>query len=767
MFFLHFIYGVIIYHISHYFFRISILITLFLSWRESINKRYINVFFLIFGIFYSFLRYQGTSQIDLNIGDYLYGKFGQYTVSHNAADGKYIQEFFVKVCDFIECPDKIYLISDNPYPVASMAWVRLKIKERSSSLIPGIIQRRDYAGYPEEVFFVEEGKNIFDLFEIQRERLHEFYLKHFNKDVSTFLSAVVIGIRDINHDVTESFRRTGLSHLLSISGTHFGFLSFIIFISIKTIIKFLPYRFLHIITTYLSLNMISATLTIPVNFFYLMLSGFNIPVIRSFIMVSLFLVGMLSEKRGYWLHTLIFAGFVIVLINPDAVFDISFILSFTAVFFIGLTNEVFLKKDIDIKPSSGFKRVYEWLKNSFFISFGATIGTLPVVIYLFYYIPLFAIFTNLIITPLVCFILLPIILLSSFMYLMAGIFPFEDIISFLSENTIDVIRFIASFRYADIPVGAVPLIVPFLMYSTILTLIYKKRIFAMVSVLVLISILFINIFFKPDFSVTFLDVGQGESTVITLPDRRVLVIDTGRRGHEVSHYLRYMGRRDVDILILSHVHDDHAGGINRLMKVFTVRELWDNGMIIYPEEILSQVIKRSLSRGDIIRGKDYIIEVLHPYEGFYTFRGDGYDEENNSSLVLRIGYKGRYLLFTGDIEEEALEDLNNIPSFLRSDILKVPHHGSSVSANPDFFENVKPQISIISTGKDNPFGHPHRLLLDFLSYSRIYRTDKDGTIKISINDNGINVKIIKNYLLQKGYGTKEEMMNMLNLIRTF
>ncbi len=767
MFFLHFIYGVIIYHISHYFFRISILITLFLSWHESKNKRYINVLFLILGIFYSFLRYSETPQIDLNGGTYLYGKFGQYTVNHDSKESGYVQEFFVRRCDSIECPGKVYLVSDNPYPVNSVVEVQLRIKEMSPGLVPGIVKRRDYTGYPEEVFFVEGGNDILDLFEIQRARLHELYLKHFNKDVSTFLSAVVTGIRDFNHDVTESFRKTGLSHLLSISGTHFGLLSFVIFMSVRTIIRFLPYRFLHIITTYLSLNMISAIITFPVNLFYLMLSGFKVPVVRSFIMVSLFLIGVLSERRGYWLHALIFAGFVIVLINPDAVFDISFILSFTAVFFIGLTNDFFLKKDLDKKPSSGFRRVYGWLKNSFFISSGATIGTLPVVIYLFYYIPLFAIFTNLIITPLVCFILLPIILLSSFMYLMTGIFPFEDIISFLTENTIDVIRFIASFRYADIPVDAVPLIVPLLMYSTILTLIYKKRIFAMVSVLVLTFILSINTLFKPDFSVTFLDVGQGESAVVNLPDRRVFVIDTGRRGYEVAHYLRYMGRKEVDALILSHIHDDHTGGINRLIKVVTVREIWDNGMIIYPDEIVSKVIKRSLSRGDIIRGRDYIIEVLHPYEGFYTSQGDEYDEENNSSLVLRIGYKGRYLLFTGDIEEEAMEDLNNIPSFLKADILKIPHHGSSVSANPDFFENVKPRISIISADRDNPFGHPHKEILDFLSYSRIYRTDRDGTIKISINDDEINVKISKDYSLKRGYELRDEMMNMLNLVRTF
>ena len=104
---------------------------------------------------------------------------------------------------------------------------------------------------------------------------------------------------------------------------------------------------------------------------------------------------------------------------------------------------------------------------------------------------------------------------------------------------------------------------------------------------------------KKDLSVTFVDVGQGDSAVMELPDKKTIVVDTGRTGKETAAYLRYQGKRDIDALVLTHSHPDHTGGMEYLMKRFSVKEIWDNGRIFYPPELHINAHHRILERGDI------------------------------------------------------------------------------------------------------------------------------------------------------------------------
>jgi competence protein ComEC len=274
---------------------------------------------------------------------------------------------------------------------------------------------------------------------------------------------------------------------------------------------------------------------------------------------------------------------------------------------------------------------------------------------------------------------------------------------------------------------------------------------------------------KKDFSVTYLDVGQGDSAVIELPHQKTIVIDTGRSGRETASYLKYKGKQVIDALVLSHIHPDHTGGLDYLVKQFKVKELWDNGKMILPENIMSYVgdKQRILQRGDKIEGKGYTMHILHPYPEFYSLYGNEYIEANNDSLVIKIKGGNASFLFAGDVEEEAEKDLLHIGPWLRSDVIKVPHHGGKTSAYKPFFELVSPGIAVISLGRNNAFGHPHDEMLDVLQGARIFRTDTDGAVKIQESTHGLKIKTFKDFQLERTGSFAVEFQNIRRLFRTW
>ena len=274
---------------------------------------------------------------------------------------------------------------------------------------------------------------------------------------------------------------------------------------------------------------------------------------------------------------------------------------------------------------------------------------------------------------------------------------------------------------------------------------------------------------KKDFSVTYLDVGQGDSAVIELPDQKTIVIDTGRSGRETASYLKYKGKQVIDALVLSHIHPDHTGGLDYLVKRFKIRDLWNNGRMILPENIMSYVgdKQRILQRGDTIEGKGYTMHILHPYPEFYSLYGNEYVGANNDSLVIKIEGRNSSFLFAGDVEEEAEEDLSSLGKLLRSDVIKVPHHGGKTSAYKPFFESVSPEVAAISLGKNNAFGHPHDKMIDTLQGVRIFRTDTNGAVKIKESKNGLEIKTFRDFQLEKTRSFDTELQNIKRLFQTW
>jgi competence protein ComEC len=348
--------------------------------------------------------------------------------------------------------------------------------------------------------------------------------------------------------------------------------------------------------------------------------------------------------------------------------------------------------------------------------------------------------------------------------------------------------YIAEWEFVDIEIPAFPLILLVIFYLGILVYIFltinRQReignkqnepentsavyriwhIALPVSIAIIPVVLYVGIkFFEPDrMTVTFLDVGQGNSAVVELPDKKVLVIDTGRSGFQTANFLRYRGIKKIDALVLSHGSLDHTGGLNRILNDFNVREIWDNSRLIYSDGLPNDIVHRRLERGDTAEGRGYRITVLHPYDGFYTmFSGS---DENNDSLVIRIDGIINSFLFTGDIEQEAQEDLWHLGRHLKSNIIKVPHHGSRTSASEIFFSAVSPDIAVISAGRKTRYGHPHDEMLQLLEGVKVLRTDIDGAIGIrEMKDGSLIVRTWNEFRIAEAKTVRDELMNFKKL----
>jgi competence protein ComEC len=248
-----------------------------------------------------------------------------------------------------------------------------------------------------------------------------------------------------------------------------------------------------------------------------------------------------------------------------------------------------------------------------------------------------------------------------------------------------------------------------------------------------------------DLTVHFIDVGQGDAVLIECDDYdQWALIDAGDRFKDPVAKLRsYLESQDVGtihLLVATHPHADHIGGMSMVLQEFTVLLVADSGYEAtsalwrdYKEFLMTTPIPVIFPRrGDVIQLGNLELYVLHPSDPV-----DRYANTNNSSVVIRLEYGDVSFLFTGDVEAEGesemLSELGNSASeLLDVDILKVAHHGSKTSSSEAFLSVVTPEVAVISVGEGNRYGLPDEETLDALAEvgAEVYRTDYDGTVVI-------------------------------------
>ena len=243
--------------------------------------------------------------------------------------------------------------------------------------------------------------------------------------------------------------------------------------------------------------------------------------------------------------------------------------------------------------------------------------------------------------------------------------------------------------------------------------------------------------------VHYLDVGQGDSIFIELPNAQSMLIDAADRnyGEGIVDYIEDCGYSQIDYLIATHPHADHIGSMSYVVDNMNIGSVYmpkvSTNTKTY-EKLLTSISDKGLKIKTATAGLSIIDEGNLTADVVAPIEIDS-DNLNNCSIVLKLTYKDKSFLFTGDAEHE---ELKQITADITADVLKVGHHGSGTSTNKDFLEQVNPSISVISVGKNNDYGHPHKSAMTALKKSgcELYRTDKDKTVVVTSEGSTLTVE---------------------------
>lgn len=604
-----------------------------------------------------------------------------------------------------------------------------------------------------------------------RRPIRENFGKRLSPRNNALYRALILGEKQSIHpELRETFNAAGLGHVLAVSGLHIGLIAWLFFWVFRYFLSF-SYR----LTLKTDIKKIAAFMTCFPVVIYTCLAGFHISSQRAMIMIIMYLFSiMLAREKEAW-STLAFAALVILALDPDSLFSISFQLSFAAVTgILWLTPVIYGKMPASFRSSGetgGLTRLPAYISGLVIVTASAVIFLLPVTAFYFHRISVVSIPANMMAVPLLGFCILPFGFLSCLLFHISSSLSnlFLDIGSWGLDWMMNVIGFWAEFQWANFWIFSPSILEIILFYGFLFFLLRIRRFpWARAGLMVILTISVIDAAYwlymtrwNPCLKITYLDVGQGNSALIQFPGRKRMLMDGGGFAKGtfdvgrmvVAPFLFRSKILRVDYLVLSHPQSDHMNGLRFMASHFRPVEFWYNGQDIETpafkglmDTIHSKNIKillpAALSKGREISGVK--IEVLHPPAGrSFTIPYEGTGDLNNHSLVIKLSYQGVSFLFPGDIEKEGESAvLSNGGPALHSDVLLAPHHGSGTSCTIPFLEMVRPEVCVISSGTGNYFGFPHQETLKRLNRMgcRVIRIDRVGAVQVSAGKNGLKIK---------------------------
>lgn len=593
---------------------------------------------------------------------------------------------------------------------------------------------------------IEHQKNLSNfklLIHKIREKLKQNIQELLTKETYALGIGILIGDNSrINEKIVEDFKNSNLSHMLAVSGAHINYV--VLTVSILFTKKRAGIKAQRVVTIMMML-------------FFMELTQMTSSVVRAGISCIIYMLASLLYRKADVINAMAISTLLILLNNPFKLFDIGFQLSYA-----GTLGIILFCKLINIPIKN---KLLKYLKGSIIISISANIFIIPIMMYQFNTISLTFILSNLLAGPLlgISIILEIIVLLISFMSINIAAIP-AKVLNILLILIINIANWFSNIEISKIYV-ITPQIISIVAYYLICAAIILKKKNRKIIVIIMLTVLIINLFPTPKkLRINFIDVGQGDSTLIRTETNKVILIDSGGSTASSSFdvgnkvllpYLLDRRIKKIDFIIVSHFDADHCQAFETVIDNINVRKVVVCKQSMITQEYLNIINKCKkknikiivVERGDKLKiDKRTEFEILHPGERFLD---DGKGGLNANAIVCKMNYKlnnGKIfsILFTGDIEVEAEKELEQVyGKKLKADILKIAHHGSKTSSREEFIKLVSPKIALIGVGENNKFGHPADITLERLEKEnvKVYRTDQMGEVSITINKNGeIKVK---------------------------
>ena len=673
-----------------------------------------NYFYLFLMLFVAILLYFNAcdkSKYDIN-DDVIIGTITSYYIDND----KLVITIFGKekvLCNY-------YFKDENntfDYELGDKIKLFGKLKLPSNNSIFNGFNYREYLKYErinyifdiDEIIKISNNKSI--MYKLKNSIIN-IINKSPNKD---YLHTFLLGNNKyIDKEVMESYRINGISHLFSISGMHISLLSMIILKLLKN------YKF-------------KKEVVILFLLIYMTLTDFLPSILRSGIFFILIYLNKKFNLNISMFKLMIILLFICVLIDPYIVYKIGFQYSYTISFYLITFNQLINKSK---------NKLYKL----FIVSFISFIVSVPITINNFSQINVLSIFLNIFFVPIVSSIIFPLSLITF-------LFPFFNNLFAILINIFELLSItfskIDNFIFIMSKISTLFIIIYYIIISITLYFLSKNKYKYIVSLMFIFVIHYNITIFNKGLEITYIDVGQGDSIFIKFPnDKSNILIDTGGKvtygnlknnysvGKNIVDYLKSMGIRKLDYLIITHGDFDHMGDSLYLIDKFKVENVIFNcGEFNVLEKELIKVLDEKK-----IKYYSCIKELNIDNNKLYFLQTKKYDNENDNSNVIYTEFNGYKFMFMGDAGVEKEKDILDKYNLANIDVLKVGHHGSKTSSSKEYIDEIKPKYAIISVGKNNRYGHPNKEVLNNLDNSKIYRTDQDGSIMFKIKNNKLKIE---------------------------
>ncbi len=622
---------------------------------------------------------------------------------------------------------------------------------------PGEFDRRKYyllQGYcgkvsVGEIVSVSEGYDVF------REGMYRFrcYLASvldaaLNEQDASVMRAMLLGEKSqMDRDIRTLYQANGIAHILAISGLHISMIGAVVYRCFKKL-AFPPFA--------------SAGLAVLIMAAYAVMTGGSVSTLRAVVMFG-FMVMSVCVRRSYDLPTaLSVAALCTVLSKPYVLYQSGFWMSYLAVFGVAVLHPA-LTEGIDIKDKK-----LQALCSAVLGGLCVNLATLPVMLMSYYEYPVYSVFINLLVIP-----LMSVLLAAGLLTIAAGciFLPLGRLAGFIVHVILCIYERTCG-AAMNLPgrswIAGAPGIGKLLVFYGVLILVAmsgkkigRKRLRRMKVhtrfLLIAAAILMMGMRSDAGLHVTILDVGQGDGICVRA-EGITCMIDGGSSSkanlaeYQLEPFLKHEGISEIDYWLITHPDLDHCSGYQEMMEMGKENAITVHTLVL-PDaygirESCADLIALAhangvqvllMSSGESIRAGKLRLTVLHPREGYHT------EDVNESSLVVSVEYEDFCGIFTGDASGESEREVIRYweeHGYRPVQLLKVGHHGSSTSTSEAFIEYCIPQAAVISCGKDNRYGHPHKEVMERLERygCEVYRTDEGGAVSISIRDGKMRIE---------------------------